>query len=73
MTGATLTTVATVSAARRSLALHQLLFPQPEPEPQPKPKPKPEPKPDPKPVPPKPKDSLRTQPIALPERTSLPL
>ena len=75
VTGATLTTVATVSAARRSLALHQLLFPQPEPEPQPKPKPepKPEPKPDPKPVPPKPKESLRTQPIVLRERTSPPL
>jgi len=84
VTGATLTTVATVSAARRSLALHQLLFPQPEPEPtpeeeepQPKPVPPkpvpPTPEPGPKPVPPKPEGSLRAQPVALPERSSSPL
>lgn len=85
VTGATLTTVATVSAARRSLALHQMLFPQPEPEPEPdeeeeeRPEPKPDPEPvppqpqpqpKPKPVPPKPDDSLRGQPVALPERNS---
>lgn len=83
VTGATLTTVATVSAARRSLALHQMLFPQPEPEPEPTPEeeepqpkpvpPKPQPGPKPKPVPPKPEGSLRAQPVALPERNASPL
>ncbi|MHC4377072.1 MAG: FMN-binding protein [Planctomycetota bacterium] len=68
VTGATLTTVATVSAARRSLALHQLLFPQPEPEPEPEegedeeeegedPEPKPEP------VPPKPEPGPKPKPV----------
>jgi Na+-translocating ferredoxin:NAD+ oxidoreductase RnfG subunit len=80
VTGATLTTVATVSAARRSLALHQLLFPQPEPEPEPEPTPDPEPepvppqpppRPEPKPVPPQPWTSKHLLAAAPPQRTAI--
>ena len=47
--GATLSARATVDAARRSLALHSILFPAPEPEPVPEPTPTPVPDPAPSP------------------------
>jgi len=45
ISGATLSARATVDAARRSLALHGVLFPPPKPTPEPTPEPKPEPTP----------------------------
>jgi hypothetical protein len=49
--GATLSARATVDAARRALALHEVLLPAPQPVPEPEPEPEPQPGPSPAPTP----------------------